>query len=463
MKKAFCLLPLLAAILLAVGCADRPAVASDETAGPAAATPESARENAASSPETQPVLQELTASAGGYFYVSSPIGENGPVYLTTVDLNDGQQRVLCGKPGCTHSDESCWAYLYSGTEARPWSLEVYTDGHLLYFVYLTDYQHAGLEGAQPESAVYVADLTGTSCPLWEMAGQGPNYCGAFLQDNACTEDYWFTDGDTLWALILSNPLDDAGAQTFAATLYHFAPAPQGDAAPYAAEVVWRQVREGNIGYQGLLDGQILLDLQYPGPDTGSLADNYKNSQSELRLLSCQGTLGEPLARFTNGSLQMHQLVDGQWYTMAAESTELQVTDLLSGQTRTLCTLPIQEGAFSVTPQLAWNGKLVVDVSGDAGDTRYVVDTATGAMTTLPATWAKDGVVSRVPVFCQVAQGRCLLQVGTQDRMLTTMGQDGGTQTFYSPLPVYAVMDLDAYLAGSQDWQVCSLLAPDILL
>lgn len=460
MKKLHCLLPLLAAALLFAGCTSHPASAGPQS-DVSAATGETA--SAEPSPSAPPVLRELTTCANGYYYLWSTIDETGQVFLTTVDLNDGQQRVLCSKPGCSHSDESCWAYTLPDRTGRPSAWEVYTDGNLLYFIYLTDYQHFGMDGAQPESAICITDLTGPTRPLPEMAAQSPNYCGNFLQDGAYLDGHWFTDGETLWALITSNPHNEANEQTFATTLYHFVPAPEGAAAPYTAEVVWRQIRDGFANYAGLLDGQIVLQLEYPGPDTGSLADNYKLSTSELRVLSCDGTLGEPLLTFLNGDWLGASLLDGQRYAVPANSTDLIVTDLRTGDAHTLCTLPIQEDAFSVTFQFVYEGRLVVDVSQNAGDTRYVIDTATGALTTLPTTWAKDGVVPRVPVFCQIAQDRCLMLVGTQDRMLTTMGQDGGTSTFYSPLSVYAVADLGDYLNGDQNWQICSLLDPDTVL
>lgn len=457
MKKTPCLLPLLAAALFAVGCA-QPA-----STVPQSSVPASTSETASEPPSAPPRLQELTASANGYYYLQSIIDETGRIFLTTVDLNDGQQRVLCNKPGCSHSDENCWAYVFPDSITRSSAWEAYTDGTLLYFVYLTDYQHFGMDGAQPESAIFISDLTGPTRPLAEMAAQSPNYCANFLQDGAYLDGHWFTDGETLWALITSNPHNAANEQTFAATLYHFVPAPEGAATPYTAEVVWRQVRDGSTTYAGLLDGQIVLQLEYPGPDTGSLADNYKLSTSELRVLSCDGALGEPLLTFLNGDWQGGTLLNGQRYAVPANSTDLTVTDLRTGDSRTLCTLPIQADALSVTPQLIYEGRLVVDVSQDTGDTRYVIDTTTGAMTTLPATWAKDGAIPRVPVFRQIAQNRCLMLVGTQDRMLTTMGQDGGTYTFNSPLSVYAVADLGDYLDGDQNWQICSLLDPDAVL
>lgn len=460
MKQRICLL--LAAALCLAGCTAAPAAPASQPATADTAEAAPAEESA------RPVLRELTRCADGQYYVASGIDESGQVFLTTVDLYDGRQRVCCSRPGCAHQDESCWAWMRASTVAQPEWLDVYTDGERLYWVNRTDYGHYGMENNTPQSSVFVTGPEGAAAPPAEWLAGTPNYCGNFLQDNSCMDIRWFTDGETLWAYITSNPPDETtGEQTFAATLVHLAPAPEGSEVPYAAQVVWRQVRDGNTGYVGLLDGQIVVQVQYPGPDTGSLADNYKNSTSELRVLGCDGTLGEPLLTFTNGdwknTVNGTTILDGHWYRMSLHSADLEAVDLRTGESRTLCTLPGAEDSNSMTPELVYNGRLMVDVSDVAGDTRYVIDTATGDTVTLPATWAKDGAVPRAPVFCQVAGDRCLMMVGTQDRMLTTMGQDGATYTFNSPLSVYAVSDLGAYLDGDQDWQICTLLYPDTIL
>lgn len=454
MKRSVCLW--LAALLCLTGCRAAPAVSAPATAETAEAAP-------AAEP-ARPVLRELTRCAEGQYYVMTAIDESGQVFLTTVDLYDGQQRVCCTRPGCTHQDESCPAWVRGSTVAQPAWTDVYTDGERLYWVNRTDYAHYGIEDIQPASSIFVSGLEGSDQPPAAWLEGTPNYCGNFLQDNSCMDIRWFTDGQTLWAFITSNPPDETtGEQTFAATLCHIEPAPAGSEVPCTARVVWRQAGSGNIDCLGLLDGQLVVQVQYPGPDTGSLADNYRNSTSELRVLGCDGTLGEPLLTFRNGDQKMQFMQDGQWYTMSADSADLQVTDLRTGAARTLCTLPIAPETTGITPRLVRDGQLVVDVMEDTGETRYLIDTTTGAMTTLPDTWLKDGAVPRVPVLFQTAEDRCLMIVGTRDRMLTTMGQDGGTYTYNSPVFVWAVADLDAYLKGDQNWRICTLLVPDGVL
>ena len=450
MKRALCrkASALLAALLLA-GCAATPAnpVQTEETAE---ATPAPAAEEAEKT-AAAPTLRELTTVADGRCYLQSRIDDTAQIYLTTLDLTDGQQRVLCAKPGCTHSDESCWGRMLGNGVAQPKTVEVYTDGVRLYWILLTEYSHFSIGGVEPESAIFVTDLTGASCPPAQMLAGTPNYGGDFLQDNSYMDSRWFTDGETLWALVNSNPVEETGRQTMTTTLFHFVPAPAGSEVPYTARVVWQQGGDHGIDCMGLLDGQILLRLPVSCAGVGDF---------ELRLLSADGTLGEPLLTYRDSDFREAVLLDGLWYTVPKDSTDLQCTDLRAGQTRTLCTLPLTQTPLDIQAGPAYEGRLVVDVSYNLEKERYVIDTVTGSVTTLPATWTKDGVSPRAPLIRQVAGDRCLMMVGDQDRMLTTMGQDGGTYSFNSPVPIWAVTDFGAYLDGDQDWTVCTVLDPD---
>ena len=136
MKRVFSLA--LAALLLA-GCTAAPAnpVQTEETA---AATPAPAAEEAEET-AAAPVLRELTPCTLDRYYKASAIDDSGQIFLTTIDLNDGRQRVACTKPGCAHTGPDCWAWLQDSTVGRPNKLELYTDGEQLYWVNLTDYGH----------------------------------------------------------------------------------------------------------------------------------------------------------------------------------------------------------------------------------------------------------------------------------------------------------------------------------
>lgn len=440
---------LLAAALLLAGCTAAPAnpVQTEETA---AATPAPAAEEAEET-AAAPVLRELTPCTLDRYYKASAIDDSGQIFLTTIDLNDGRQRVACTKPGCAHTGPDCWAWLQDSTVGRPNKLELYTDGEQLYWVNLTDYGHYDMGTIDPQSSVFVSGLEGADAPPVEWLAGTPNYGGNFLQDNSYMDSHWFTDGETLWALVNSNPVEETGRQTMTTTLFHFVPAPAGSEVPYTARVVWQQGGDHGIDCMGLLDGQILLRLPVSGAGVGDF---------ELRLLSADGTLGEPLLTYRDSDFREAVLLDGLWYTVPKDSTDLQCTDLRAGQTRTLCTLPLTQTPLDIQAGPAYEGRLVVDVSYNLEKERYVIDTVTGSVTTLPATWTKDGVSPRAPLIRQVAGDRCLMMVGDQDRMLTTMGQDGGTYSFNSPVPIWAVTDFGAYLDGDQDWTVCTVLDPD---
>jgi hypothetical protein len=44
-------------------------------------------------------------------YSAMNIDDAGQYFATTIDFSTGEQRILCKKLGCSHTDESCPAYM----------------------------------------------------------------------------------------------------------------------------------------------------------------------------------------------------------------------------------------------------------------------------------------------------------------------------------------------------------------
>ena len=458
MKRALCrkASALLAALLLA-GCAAAPAnpVQTEETAE---ATPAPAAEEAEKT-AAAPTLRELTNAADGRCYLQSRIDDTAQIYLTTLDLTGGQQRVLCAKPGCTHSGPDCWAWLRADNSAQARQLRILTDGARLYWIWETTGE--GTTGTQPYSAVFTSGTEGAPAPLWEWMNGTPDYCGVYQQDYACTDSHWFTDGENLWVFQRCEPKDETGQPCFPASLCRLVPNEDPEGPPYRAECVWRQDIGAYGQYLGLVEGKILFSRSLRADGTPARRDgDYENTCRELRLLSADGSCSQALQTDTYGATRAAALLDGLWYTVPAGSDQLQVTDLGTGQTRTVCTLPLEGDGEGIDLGPVYEGRLAVAITRENREDGYVVQLDDGTLTARMATWAKNGVTPRLPRLYARAGDRCLLMVGTRDRMLTAMGPDGSTDTFDSPVFLWAVTDLDSWLDGDQNWQLCTILNPD---
>lgn len=117
--------------------------------------------------------------------------------LQTVDLNTGKRQALCGKPGCTHQDESCGAWLDCESEIAVLSMD---DGRLV-LVY-GRYGPLEKQGTEPSAAVELRDTSGAVlCPATPLPHR-PS--GAFYTDGIAVYylwEQWLEDGSADVSLI----------------------------------------------------------------------------------------------------------------------------------------------------------------------------------------------------------------------------------------------------------------------
>lgn len=119
-KLTACLLTM---ALTACSAAPQDAPASQTTAEPPAAGAQGI---------LSPVYTTWGSSVGGEcVYSAMNIDDAGQYYATSIDFATGEQRILCTKSGCTHSDGNCPAYMTSIQDGRvPVSALLPTDDRL---------------------------------------------------------------------------------------------------------------------------------------------------------------------------------------------------------------------------------------------------------------------------------------------------------------------------------------------
>lgn len=87
---------------------DMPASTTTETAAAPAQTAEPTTETPAVQDTLTPIYTTWGAAVGqDAVYSAMNIDDAGQYYATTIDFSTGEQRILCKKLGCSHTDESC--------------------------------------------------------------------------------------------------------------------------------------------------------------------------------------------------------------------------------------------------------------------------------------------------------------------------------------------------------------------
>ena len=467
MKPRFGLFPavLLAAALL-TGCGEAPAApgtGQQPSAPPAGITSDAdgtaeSGSDAAALPRGE--LHFVTDRRGDTLYVP-----DGRCYLATVDFQFGTKQLLCRRIGCPHTGPDCDAWLgpelqddlvYSTAQS-----DVFVEGDRLYRVFVTSPDHAG--------GPWLSTLT-VSAP--DGSGQ-TLLCENFAPDGSTLDITWLADEEALYAVFESNPPRTDGLSSQRTVVLRIG---KGDGSVQqlfdwsaGGEMPTSTARVSPVAVCG---NQLVMGQSHPPEHhTGSMADDAAATGITYHVLDLNtGTLGPELPveqlpqTQQDGSAALFVLREGTVWQIDAAGT-LTIRNLLTGQN--LQQYPgfwpaglEPEQLFAVTDRcIAIDGAR--RSATEQGDLLYephrlVFDRADGTLLReLPATWLKDGASPRLPDLYAENGDRAILLVDNRLGTATDMGQDGTVYTHPTGEPIYAVIDLDAYLDGSQDWTLCT--------
>lgn len=465
--SALALLPAAALLLCACGA---PAASASQT------------QETAADPKSQPAQTELAAdqdadrSAGTLRLLVNTSDKvvtmnETAAYLATqqgdawvgtkIDLTTGQQEVLCQKAGCTHSDESCPAYL-AAADARALLL---ADSDRLYWI-------SGTYGTDPDHpanslSVDVSDANGGDRQRWlTLDDTEYNFAGF---------DFWAADDTALYASNRQSVwrLDEDGA-----TLLH-------DGAPGNLPADTLYGDEDQVSYDfcvGVWNNAFVF-VHSPGFDpptptqaerealsSGSLAgeaaayiekydEEAKKRTETLFTVDTAGNQTELPVSFQEGGCGVPKLAQGKVWRMLGEqdaATELWCADLTTGEEQTR---PVpQTGAW-------WNS--APDVMGDCvriirdDGYGYIWDLTTDELRQQPVTYYKD-LVSPCTVY-PVAYNdtTALLQVGVESSTETGVDASQDLYSYIRQTPIYGIQPLQEYLNCGEEWAPVTLLAEDL--
>lgn len=449
--KCFALL----AVLMLSGCGVQdtmpaaPAATEETAATPAAEAMPQGRLHFVWQGGSRPSVDGKTVYGvdSGYYYDAR--------FLTGLDLDTGVLELVCAKSGCSQRDARCDAWL-GPSPADGYTIAqcgAFADGGKLYRVYVTAPEHGG--GAA-RSTLTVSALDGS--------GQ-KTLCEGFAPDGSCLDIAWLADDGYLYAVYESNPPRSDGLSSERTVVLSIAKADG------SVRILFDWAAGGEmptttprIFAAAVCSGRLVLSRDHPPEEhTGSMADDAAATRITFHILDLDtGTLSQPLPVEDTSDFFSLQ---GEEAWQIDDAGNLTVTDPLTGET--LQEYPglwpetwEPQTIFAVTDQaFAIDGRECTpapDGSLSCQIHRLVFDRATGSLLReLPATWMKDGAVPQLPTLYAAGGGRAILQVGSRTGTAIDMGQDGTVYTHPAETPVYAVIGLEEYLSGSQDWTTCT--------
>ena len=427
---------------------DVPAGTTTETAAVPVQTVEPTTETPAMQGTLTPVYTTWGTAVGqDAVYSAMNIDDAGQYFATTIDFSTGEQRILCKKPGCSHADESCPAYMTAirnGCVPQAMLLPV---GDRLYWL---------VDGRHNESDSAYLDVSNPDGRDRRRVAEGddlPDLTNAYV---------WYTDGTALYTFVRSYDkysavrLDEGGAACFFTLSI-----PDGE--DYFAVGCWQDkiVLQHSGGY-----------LQQPLNPAGEAAtdeelrawlaadEQAQNAQTKnLCLLDTAGGMIDTDMTWGGDAGNVQLVHNGAAYVLN-ESGLVTKFDLAAGtaQTRQL-DLQGTQILYGVVEGARPDGWIPVTVRDDS---EGLLNPETGVYTPLPTTWLKDQAVERSPFIVAASDTMLLVKYGEIYYTTNDIGTDGAPYSFTTCRGEYGIISVKDYLAGSQDWVQVTLQGRDLV-
>ena len=421
-SKAVCVL----ALVFLVACA--PAAPSSSVPVPASSAPQPEETDPQPAAQTAgPLrfydLKDGSANEDGYYQIlTNPAGTS---VLTCTDFASGQRRILCGRSGCVHTDETCPAFVC--TSAGQPRLVAQQNRVVLVHPRLPALGRTPPTPARVE--VRASDGTGSRTVVTFEPDEAPGlYCAAD-RDNLYTLIDTLSDGGSVRDRRLARVhLDDGTVETLA-RLSH---------------------PRDNVMIQGVFENRVVMKRIFEG----GLSRQVPTEEWDAKINSQIHGLF-----FIDDQGQEHTLVHWRQYQAAGfvygdacylfyENGDLHKADFSTGRDTVLASFGSQWGKNFVDCPAKIGDMLVIEMRprdslpGQTTISRFAVDTVQGGATPLPQQILWEGWRQPVPIL--YADDRWVLAVwGTRPAAAGEFGQWNGQ------CPVWGVLDAEDFLAGNR--------------
>lgn len=382
-----------------------------------------------------------TAMGKNAVYQPMDVNGDGGIFATAIDFTTGQQQVLCHKSGCSHTDDSCPAFM--AESAHTALLPV---GDTIYWI------------------IDSSNVAGTPSYIDISDSDGLNRRRILESDSIPDLSYvagWYNDGSALYTIVTTPGnfsffrMDESGL-----TLLTWE-ALQGYES-YFAVGCWQDklVVAHCPDYNEPELGDATTQEEFDAFDK-AWADARASQPRELCLIDTQGNKTDTDFHWALGEGSIAKVANGTAYRLGEDGTVTKM-DLAAGtSTAYQLDLPARVWPSSENAPLRDYVTVYMDVP-DGDNNEFLLDLDTGEYYQLPTTWFKDQSIPRNPFV--VAAGDDMLLVKYNEIYYTQndIGPDGQSYSFTTCRGEYGLISVDDYLAGSQDWLPVTLLGNDLI-
>ncbi len=357
------------------------------------------------------------------------------VFATTIDYATGRQQILCRKPGCSHTDESCAGFLMDSPLGSQTAAFLIPVGDKLYWI---------VDGGNAEPGSTYIDTSDLDGSNRQRVTDGLD-----LPSLSYVED-WFTDGTALYVTMHAPGSFYLFRINESGTEYLFWTPMQGQDY-YKVVGCWQ-------------DKFVLMyAADYVQPELGDAAtqeefdafdeawEAARNGQPyTLFLVDTEGNKTDTAFHWTLGDGSITKVDDGIAYLLGADGTVTKMDLAIGASTSHQLDLPAR--VWSNLGSIPLRDYVTVYMEApDNCNNEYLLNQDTGEYFQLPTTWFKDQTTPRNAYV--VAAGDDLLYVMYNEIYYTKndIGPDGQPYSFTTCRDEYGFISMDDYLAGNQNW------------
>ena len=347
----------------------------------------------------------------------------GSILLATkIDFTTAQQEILCKADGCTHTDETCPAFMAADDDALS---QYYTGG----LVAAGDRLYWFISGGASPVTVRVDVSAPDGSDRHTIIENG----SMFQLD--CTMSMNFTDSDALYLATAASGLvrlEDTGLTPIF---------PLNDGHPTSENPLYAQGSTPRCMILGCWQDMAVF----------ACTPSLSGSGTGLMGVHADGSITNLGTYHTAFSAALHE---GKIYHIPGSGNQAETIEITDLATQSTETLPLPAGS-------GWNNYCITYGDGTIGlirdEVNYAWNPGSDTAVELTPTWCKDTAVARSPVIYAENGTTALVKVSDHAASVARLTPEGIPYQRQQPIRELALISLQDLFSGRQNWTPVRML------